>query len=165
MKVTDDVFIDASSTDPTVTNYTRYINHAPSDAFSRLWSTGGNADAAAESSNQASSNIGAFGSIVGSDDAEYDDGASDGHAIPSMSGTDSSITCDDSSGASELDATTCEGESRQQKQQEEMRSQRRPRLVLFALRRIHAGSELLLDYGSEYWRGRPSPLAAESHKW
>jgi SET domain-containing protein len=41
-----------------------------------------------------------------------------------------------------------------------LRARRRPRLVLFALRHIDAGEELFLDYGSEYWRDRPSPLAS-----
>jgi hypothetical protein len=150
MKVADDVYIDASSTDPTVTNFTRYINHAP---------------CAARSLNRAStSNVGAFGCIGGDDVAECDDGVSDGHVIPSMSGSDISNTCDDSDAASDMEATMGEGRLHQHKEQLQARSQRRPRLVVFALRRIDAGEELLLDYGSEYWRGRPSPLIAEARK-
>jgi hypothetical protein len=34
--------------------------------------------------------------------------------------------------------------------------QPQPRMVLFALRDIQEGEELFLDYGSEYWRGRPT---------
>ena len=150
MKVADDVYIDARSTDPTLTNCTRYINHAP---------------CAARSLNPAStSNVGAFGWIGGDDVAEIGDGVSDGQAISSTSGEDSGNTYDDSDAASEMEATMGNGRSRQQKGQLQVRSQRRPRLVVFALRRIDAGEELLLDYGSEYWRDRPSPLIAEAHK-
>ena len=128
MRIADDAFIDASSTDPAVTNLTRYINHAPSDDLSGLCPVVGSADANSESLNQSQhSNIGAFGC------ADADDNASETEAV--------------------------KGDKRSRQQQEQnLCARRRPRLVLFALRHIDAGEELLLDYGSEYWRDRPSPL-------
>ena len=133
MRVADDAFIDASSTDPAVTNRTRYINHAPSGAFSGLCLAVGSADATAESLNRSHSNIGAFGCCVDAGGDADDD-------------------------ASEIEAVKGDEDSRHQ-QEQHLRARRRPRLVLFALRHIDAGEELFLDYGSEYWRDRPSPLS------